>query len=464
MPYFKSQTQNKLQVHSLLSRLERNRLSCNLKNIVHGVLKTGTEMTTNNVTIPLQIFNSLRIPDAVKDLPNFDGNPRLLYDFLSNVEEILSFMPQLNDSAYHKIILRAIRNKITGQANEVLNMYGTPVNWNEIKRNLIVHYSDKRNETSLIRDLHQLRQNYDTVDMFYSKIIDLLSAMVNHVKVHESEPSVIFSKQKLYEEMCLNTFLSGLREPLGSTVRSMRPITLTDALNFCLKEQNCIYFRDINNLNYLQNRNQNRDRQQYYPQNSITPFVRQYTSNNNPQAYNVPTNNRQQNYTTTYHSPNNQQLLNSQLTLNNNVQTQSKPNTINSQATQFNRPSTSAQSIPFQSNTNSKKSYSNQSKFSRPQQYSTQTKLSRSEPMDVVSSNTNLSRANPNSQNYLHNIEFNDNYEDRCLTQSQNDTNYFDYTEPQPYLQNFESSNHSQEIIQSEIDDTNFLTLASENQ
>ena len=35
------------------------------------------------------IFNSLKIPDAIKDLPKFDGNPRLLYEFIGNVEEIL---------------------------------------------------------------------------------------------------------------------------------------------------------------------------------------------------------------------------------------------------------------------------------------------------------------------------------------------------------------------------------------
>lgn len=35
------------------------------------------------------IFSSLRIPDAIKDLPKFDGNPRLLYEFINNVEDIL---------------------------------------------------------------------------------------------------------------------------------------------------------------------------------------------------------------------------------------------------------------------------------------------------------------------------------------------------------------------------------------
>ena len=32
-----------------------------------------------------EVFSHLRIPDAIKDVPQFDGNPRLLYDFINNV-------------------------------------------------------------------------------------------------------------------------------------------------------------------------------------------------------------------------------------------------------------------------------------------------------------------------------------------------------------------------------------------
>lgn len=53
-------------------------------------------------------------------------------------------------------MLRTIRNKIVGPANEALNMYGTPSIWENIKQNLITHYSDKRSETLLIRDIPQI--------------------------------------------------------------------------------------------------------------------------------------------------------------------------------------------------------------------------------------------------------------------------------------------------------------------
>lgn len=119
------------------------------------------------------------------------------------------------------LLLRAIRNKIVEDANEILNMYGTPLNWDQIKENLILHYADKRYETSRIRDLHNLKQNNDSMQKFYGEIVELLSSMNNHVNIHESDDNVITAKKVLFAKMCLKTFLFGLREPLGSTIRAI---------------------------------------------------------------------------------------------------------------------------------------------------------------------------------------------------------------------------------------------------
>lgn len=199
--------------------------------------------TPSGSNINQDIFHSLRIPDAVKDLPHFDGNPRMLYEFLNNVEEILLYVRGADRTPYGQIILRAIRNKITGQANEVLNMFGTALNWDVIKNNLILHYSDKRTETSLVRDLHNLRQYNKTVERFYSEIIEIQSSLCNNILIHEKDQNVISAKKELYAEMCLNAFLTGLREPLGSSIRAMRPESIATALSFCIKEQNIFYMR-----------------------------------------------------------------------------------------------------------------------------------------------------------------------------------------------------------------------------
>lgn len=249
------------------------------KNTLPHIQEEVAEMATNNTNTDL--FDSLRIPDAIKDLPHFNGNPRLLYEFINNVEEILIHIKSVDSTPYGKILLRAIRNKIEGEANEILNMYGTPLNWDIIKDNLILHYSDKRSETSLIKDLHNVRQLNKTIQQFYSEIIEIQSALCNNILIHEKDKNVISSKKELFADMCLNTFLSGLREPLGSSIRAMQPKSIASALSFCLKEQN-IYYRQSTFFKQPYKSDYSRNPQQYNQ-----TFNQQHRPNN--QIMNYPT-------------------------------------------------------------------------------------------------------------------------------------------------------------------------------
>lgn len=227
------------------------------------IMQSQNNQTTNqspNQLTPTQtnidIFNSLRIPDAIKDLPKFDRNPRLLNEYINNVEEILLYIRGTDNTPYGQILLRAIRNKIEGQANEILNIYGTPLIWVEIKDHLIMHYADKRSETSLIRDLHNAVQLNKTAEAFYGEIIEIQSALCNNILLNERDTNVVQAKKELYAEMCLNSFLTGLKEPLGSRIRTMQPQSLAIAPSFCIKEQN-IYYQ----------RNRQQQRNQYKPYN-----------------------------------------------------------------------------------------------------------------------------------------------------------------------------------------------------
>lgn len=70
---------------------------------------------------------------------------RAIHDqFINNVEDILLVKREENRSPCGKSLLRAIRNKIEVPANGVLNVFGTPLIWDNIKTNLLLHYSDKK--------------------------------------------------------------------------------------------------------------------------------------------------------------------------------------------------------------------------------------------------------------------------------------------------------------------------------
>ncbi|KAL7742975.1 hypothetical protein ACLKA6_011342 [Drosophila palustris] len=65
----------------------------------------------------------------IRFLPPYDGTPKKLRDFINNVEEIL-------------LLLRAIRQKIIGKADDAVLAAGAGFSWVEIKEALILHCSD----------------------------------------------------------------------------------------------------------------------------------------------------------------------------------------------------------------------------------------------------------------------------------------------------------------------------------
>lgn len=241
-----------------------------------------------------EIFDSLRIPDVIKDLQTFDGNPKFLPDFLRNVEEILLFIRNTDGTPYGQVLLRAIRNKIIGPANESLNSHLIPLNWDEIKKTLTNLYTDKRDESTLIRELHSIRQYNQTTEQFYNTILDIQSALLSNIRIRESNQSVQNSKKRLYQDMALNVFLTGLREPLGAIIRAMRPEDLCTALNYCQKEQNITFNKSYrfnsnpypnphytqNQPSFSQNPFNNYNQNHQYPQigNSNSGMTRQNTS------------------------------------------------------------------------------------------------------------------------------------------------------------------------------------------
>lgn len=329
---------------------DRKSRSCNREIIKkHSIQELAKNLVeTKKESIMEELYNKFRIPDAIKDIQKFDGlTKNTLNSFIKNVEGILELIPK-KEQDENIIILQAIRNKIVDRANDILNMYNTPLVWKNIKENLISNYSDKRNETSLVRDLHKLYQGYyDTVEIYYAKVVNIFSTIVDCININEKTVATKKSKTELYETMCLDVFLSGLREPLGSTVRASQPNNLTDAYAFCIKEQNILYIKNKPFQNYI---NYNQPRYNYKPANQY----RQPVQNIRSQFQNPQSNYRKFKPIQTFNqSNNNYQRTNPPIRYNySNYQNQSKTN-------QNNHPNYSNYSNQFKQNQNNQPGYSN---------------------------------------------------------------------------------------------------------
>lgn len=220
----------------------------------------------------------LQIPDAIKDIPPYSGSRTELSKFITQVEDILKILkPTFTDPSYQVILLRAIRNKIIGEANKALEMYNTTNEWESIKSSLISHFADKRDENSLIRDLHAITQRNDSVEIYFTRILEICNTLKTWANLNT--PNEAIQKAKWYDSMCLSVFTANLKDSLGIMVRAMQPPDLPTARLYCLKEQNIVYMKNKSYAPPIPPKNQ-------YPQYNRNQFPQYRPQNFNQQNYN----------------------------------------------------------------------------------------------------------------------------------------------------------------------------------
>lgn len=265
--------------------------------------------------------------DYIKCVPEFDGNPNELARYLSVSESLLThFYNKENPGCFQNIyLLNSLISKLKGNARVVINVQ-TVNSWNDLKLILTRNFADQRDETCLNRDLVMLRQNgNENPQQFYDRCLHLLNLLCSYVDIHEHTEDAKNIKRDLYQNLTLKTFLSGLKEPLGTTIRCMKPSNLSQALQFVLHEENVQYFQKFSyksttmshsqgkqqiqpKCNFPQNSFSNSNRPQYFPNQNrfqVQPVQQPMVNNQfNKFPFNTPTFRKPVNNTTNVFKPN----------------------------------------------------------------------------------------------------------------------------------------------------------------
>lgn len=192
-----------------------------------------------------RVMRGMQTPQAIRDLPCFDGDAVKLHSFIKSVENLIPFIETLEGTPFYAIWTQAIRTKITGEADKILEIYGTPANWNDIKNNLIAYYNDKRDPVTLTRELFQLQQTGSIEDL-YGKVQNLLSLLINHTNINTEEINLKNDRINTHQENALQVFLAGLREPIGGNVRARQPKTLKEGFDAAIQERNFLSRAGLN--------------------------------------------------------------------------------------------------------------------------------------------------------------------------------------------------------------------------
>lgn len=268
----------------------------------------------------------------VSHLPTFDGTPRQLDRFITSVEEILTFIKDADQTPYGLLTLRAIRNKIIDRANEALELANTALVWDDIKNNLSRLYASKKSEACLLSELQAFSNNMSLGQLFFG-ISKIKSQLFSILKNSGQTTTVVEAKKVLYNEVCLNAFMSGLRDPLKTLIRLKSPNTIEQAYEQCQTEQALYYNRKFENIpGWRQNYNSTNNNHNNYNNNNYNngrdnrkhPYSN-FNSHRNSDSYNNRSDrrdysNNNRNYDRQSNKPNPFKIENSQSQVLHNIE------------------------------------------------------------------------------------------------------------------------------------------------
>lgn len=281
-------------------------------------------------------------------VPQFNGDPNELNRYLSICQSLITnfYNYESPNDFQNTYLLNSLISKLTGNAKVVVNIQNVST-WEELRKTLLRNFADQRDETCLNRDLVLMRQlPNENPQQFYDRILEILNLICSYINAHETTEVSKNLKRDLYNNLALRTFLSGLKEPLSTTIRCMKPQTLSEALQLVIQEDNVHYFQNYSNKNFSKNI-QTHNRPQI-PNQRFVEAPRQ--SQFNPPNFYKPNNFGPQNFNRNYFS--------------------SQPVPMNNFGQNFNRNSFPSQPIQIQPRMNNQQQrfFTNSQVFKQPQQ------------------------------------------------------------------------------------------------
>lgn len=253
-------------------------------------LENGVErqvVQPGNLQIPRteqDLIEISKLPDVVKELQIFEGNPTQYMSWIHNVENILRDYEIVRNKPIYRAILQSIRQKIRGNADSALVSYNIYTeDWTTIKNCLSLHYADKRDLRTLEHQLSMMMQRNASLDEFYANVNHQLSLIINKIKTEEYSHETVNALNESYRNRALDVFIRGVNGDLARVLTIQKPQTLPEAYASCL---------EIQNLNF-----RNMPIHQKSNTNTVTAPLNQFFSKREPiQSYS-----RNQTYNTTPH-------------------------------------------------------------------------------------------------------------------------------------------------------------------
>ena len=164
-------------------------------------------------------------------VPDFYGETELLPRFIDICEKLVKKFYNATDPTdfQNEYLMSSILSKIKGEA--AINISSCIINvWSDLKTALLNTYSDKRDLFTLNIEMVELKQGNESAFDFYNRIQKLLNLQISYLGTR-GNPNEIPVLSQYCQKLALRVLLRGLKEPIGSLMRTKNPNTLQNALN-----------------------------------------------------------------------------------------------------------------------------------------------------------------------------------------------------------------------------------------
>ncbi|KAJ8981572.1 hypothetical protein NQ317_002600 [Molorchus minor] len=178
-------------------------------------------------------------------IPLFDGNTFLLNDFITSCDELVnSFASQTNQNQ-NLFLLRAVRSKLVGQAQQLISSRLEITQWQQIKELLLQNFGDPRDLPCLQQDMLHLQfdRQKQTLQQFGNQVREFQSLLMAKLQQTDKDLQVKLALSDVYQQLAVDTYVRNLPAQLQQMVRTKEMTTLEDVIAFVTKEEQFAHYK-----------------------------------------------------------------------------------------------------------------------------------------------------------------------------------------------------------------------------
>ncbi|XP_062551054.1 LOW QUALITY PROTEIN: uncharacterized protein LOC134216039 [Armigeres subalbatus] len=176
------------------------------------------------------------IPDPIKNVSEFSGSKKELSSWLREVDELYEMFkikgangqPDSLSSMY----IRAIKNKIRGDARAIVCANGDPDTIVGIKQILLEQYSDRFDFATNVSTLFNIKKSDKSHLKFFNECKEINTRLKSNLN---SNP---ITGKEIIDILTVTRYLDNIGEPLSAIIRLSKPKTLEDAYESVCINQN----------------------------------------------------------------------------------------------------------------------------------------------------------------------------------------------------------------------------------